>query len=56
MNSFSKVGNAPYCLVKYQEKIIDCSYNTIVDCRNQFETHIMSICVSKKDLNLKGDN
>lgn len=56
LNSFTRVGNAPYCLVKYQEKVIDCSYKTINDCREQFNKNTASICFSKKDLKLKDGN
>jgi tRNA G37 N-methylase Trm5 len=43
--SFAKVGDAPVCLVKYEEKVIACSY---VDINPR------SVCFLKKDLKLKG--
>lgn len=50
MNSFTKKGNAPFCLVKYQEKIIDCSYDTISACREKYQDNPVSICFTNKDL------
>lgn len=57
MNSFTRVGNAPVCLVKYQEKVIDCKYENIKDCREQYGKNTdMEICFLKEDLKLKGGN
>jgi len=47
--SFVKIGNAPVCLVKYQEKIIDCSYKSMTQCRERYGSKSsMEICFPKE--------
>jgi len=52
--SFAKVGDAPVCLVKYEEKVIACSYVDMYQCREQYNINPRSVCFLKKDLKLKG--
>ena len=54
-NSFTRIGNSPVCLIKYQDKVINCIYENIQDCREQYGKQTqMSICFFNKDLKLKG--
>jgi len=53
---YSKKGNGDICLVNYQTKSIDCSYKTMKQCRDQYETVKGTLCFSRKSLKLEGDN
>lgn len=54
MRSFIRTGYAPYCLIRYEDKAIDCSYATMHDCREQLGRAKASVCVAGKDVKYKG--
>ena len=55
MKPFVKVGDASVCLVKYQEKVIACKYESMDQCREEYgKSKSMEICFPREELKLKG--
>lgn len=47
---FIRKGYAPYCMVYYEEKVIDCKYATMNDCRNAYGTSSGArVCFPSRD-------
>lgn len=56
MKSFVRIGYAPYCLVDYKEKIVDCSYGSMDACRSHYSDNKQAVCFPNVDIKLKGRN
>jgi hypothetical protein len=54
MKPFIKIGYAPYCLIDYRSKIVDCSYPNMNACADQYHVHKEGVCVRNKDIKFKG--
>lgn len=50
LKAYVRTGDAPICLIIYEAKIIDCSYNTMQDCQDRYSNNSASLCVPRKDL------
>ena len=49
---YKKIGTKAYCLVDYQHKVVDCSYDTFEDCTDQYQKTPVAVCFSRKSLKL----
>lgn len=50
ITQFTKTGDGHYCLVNYKNKTIDCSYNSIKECSEQYNKYDQSHCFRARDL------
>ena len=54
--NFEKHGKKPFCMVDYANKVIDCKYDSMNDCRNAYTDHHVAICFPRKSLKLGDDS
>jgi len=50
--NFEKRGYEPYCFVDYKNKIVNCSYKTMHDCREHYSVNSVGVCFARKNLKL----
>lgn len=55
MRHFTRQGYAPYCMVNYETKFIDCKYPTMNACRNDYTTtNGVRVCLPSRNIKFKG--
>jgi hypothetical protein len=50
MKSFVRTGYAPYCLVDYKSKVVQCTYANMHDCREQYQIVQAAICFPSSEI------
>lgn len=51
---FKISGNQRVCMVDYEVKTVECKFDTMNECRNDYINHHTSICFLRKSLKLDG--
>jgi len=53
---FKKSGVKDYCLVDYGNKVIECNYNDMTSCRENYgKDRRVIVCFPRKSLKLEGE-
>jgi hypothetical protein len=50
VKKFTRVGDSQYCLIDYKKKTIECNFNSMKECTEQYHNYDQAHCFRKKDL------